>query len=165
MTKYSIEDGKMRRIAHASARVLISSYFLARGTGLIVDPNSMQQFLLLTGVPEYLLWPNAAFEIMAAFAIMIGFQTRTAAALLALFVFWSSFILNYSPGDSYAIGAFWQDLAMIGGLLMLFSHGRGSYALDNILQNRADRKAAMQEDTDDIQTSEIAEEAEVTIQA
>ncbi len=57
---------------------------------------------------------------------MIGFQTLTAAALLALYLFWSSFILNYSHGDPYAIGAFWRDLAMIGGLLMLFSHGPGA---------------------------------------
>ena len=158
MVKNPLEDSKMRRFAHTTARVLIASYFVARGSGLVVDPNSMQQFLSLSGVPDYLLWPNAAFEIMAAVAIMVGFQTRTAAALLALFVFWSSFILNYSPGDPYAIGAFWQDLAMIGGLLLLFSHGRGSYALDNYLQARAQKKNAEEAKEEQDEVAEMISE-------
>jgi putative oxidoreductase len=126
----------MRDLGHASARVLIASYFVARSVGLIVDPASMGQFLAVSNVPDYLLWPNAGFELIAALAIMLGFQTRMAAALLALYLFWSSFILNYVPGDPIAIGAFWRDLAMIGGLLMLCSHGRGRYALDNLFNRK-----------------------------
>lgn len=132
MMGMSIQQRRINAFAHAVARVLIASYFMSRAAGLIIDPASMNQFLAVSDVPDYLRWPNAGFEFLAAFAIMIGFQTRTAAALLALYVFWSSFILNYAPGDAYAIGAFWRDLAMIGGLLMLFSHGRGCLAVDNL---------------------------------
>ena len=140
-----IKQEKMQEFAHATARVLISSYFMAKAIGLIIDPAGMEQFLAVSAVPDYLKWPNAGFELLAALAIMVGFQTRTAAALLALYLFWSSFILNYQPGDPYAIGAFWRDLAMIGGLLMLFSHGRGAYALDNFFQRRIDAKEAREE--------------------
>jgi len=131
----------MQEFAHAIARVLIASYFLAKAIGLIFDPTGMAQFLSVSNVPDYLRWPNAGFEAMAAIAIMIGFQTRMAAALLALYVFWTSFILNYVPGDDYLLGAFWRDLAMIGGLLLLFSHGRGRYAVDNHLERRRQRLA------------------------
>jgi len=130
---------RMQEFAHATARVIIASYFAAKAIGLIFDPTGMEQFLAVSNVPSYLLWPNAGFELLAALAIMIGFQTRTAAALLALYLFWSSFILNYHPGDPYAIGAFWRDLAQIGGLLLLFSHGRGRYALDNLINPASDR--------------------------
>jgi putative oxidoreductase len=126
----------MHEFAHAAARVVIASYFAARALGLVVDPAGMQQFLMATDVPDYLLWPNSAFEFLAALAIMLGFQTRMASALLALYVFWSSFILNYVPGDPVALGVFWRDLALIGGLLLLFSHGRGAWALDNYLERR-----------------------------
>lgn len=135
---------KQQEIAHATARVLIASYFIAKAAGLIIDLSSMEQFLAISEVPDYLRWPNAGFELIAAAAIMIGYQTRMASALLALYLFWSSFILNYSPGDPIAIGAFWRDLAMIGGLLMLCSHGRGRYALDTMLENRR-RKAIQRE--------------------
>lgn len=134
MMGISIQQQRINALAHALARVLIASYFMSRAAGLIIDPASMNQFLAVSDVPDYLRWPNAGFEFLAAFAIMIGFQTRTAAALLALYVFWSSFILNYTPGNAYAIGAFWRDLAMIGGLLLLFSHGRGCLAVDNLFQ-------------------------------
>lgn len=136
-----ISQNHMQEIAHATARILIASYFLAKALGLIFDPTGMAQFLAISDVPDHLRWPNAGFEAMAAIAIMIGFQTRMAAALLALYVFWTSFILNYVPGDDYLLGAFWRDLAMIGGLLLLFSHGRGRYAVDNHLERRRIRLA------------------------
>lgn len=134
MTGASTKQGRMHEFAYATARVLIASYFLAQGLGLIIDPNSMGQFMAISSVPDYLRWPNTGFELLASLAILVGFQTRMAAALLALYLFWSSFILNYIPGNPVAIGAFWRDLAIIGGLLMIFSHGRGCYALDNLLQ-------------------------------
>ena len=143
---------KMHEFAHATARVLIASYFVAKSIGLIIDPTSMGQFLAVSDVPDYLRWPNAGFELIAALAIMVGFQTRTASALLALYLFWSSFILNYAPGDPYAIGAFWRDLAMIGGLLLLFSHGRGRYALDNYLNRNADENTT--EEVADLEEAE-----------
>ncbi len=139
MSGITRKQKKTQEVAHALARVLIASYFMAKAIGLIIDPSSMAQFLSLSNVPDYLRWPNAGFELLAALAIMVGFQTRMAAALLALYLFWSSFILNYTPGDPYAIGAFWRDLAMIGGLLMLFSHGRGRYAVDNLFNRPAKR--------------------------
>jgi putative oxidoreductase len=146
MQGISRKQQKTQELAHATARVIIASYFMAKSLGLIIDPTGMGQFLAISNVPDYLRWPNAGFEFVAAFAIMLGFQTRMAAALLALYLFWSSFILNYTPGDPYLIGAFWRDLAMIGGLLLLFSHGRGAYALDNWLQKRADRRAQAAEE-------------------
>lgn len=142
MPTISRRQQKMHEVAHAVARVILASYFAAKALGLIIDPAGMQQFLIATEVPEYLRWPNAAFEFMAALAIMAGFQTRMASALLALYVFWSSFILNYVPGDPVALGMFWRDLALIGGLLLLFSHGRGRYALDNFLEVRDEEEVA-----------------------
>ncbi len=157
MDKMSRSQRQMHEIAHAVARVLIASYFMARALGLIIDPNGLVEFMAASEVPDYLRWPNAAFECLAAVAIMIGFQTRMAAALLALFVFWSSFILNYAPGDLVALGAFWRDLAMIGGLLLLFSHGRGRYALDNYLTQLEASRAAAAEMMLEGEASQIAE--------
>jgi len=136
MTNKETRQRVSHEMAHAIARVLIASYFLANSLGLISDPNSMTHFLSNSSIPDFLRWPSVAFECLAALAIMIGFQTRQTSVMLALYVFWSSFILNYTPGDPVAIGAFWRDLASIGGLLLLYSHGRGRYALDNYLRRR-----------------------------
>jgi len=144
MTTRTLEGrDRMCEIAHAVARILIASYFLALAGNLVSDPTGMGQFLANAAMPDYMRWPNTGFEFLAALAILVGFQTRTASALLALYVFWSSFILNYRPADPVAMGVFWRDLAMIGGLLMLFSHGRGRYAIDNLfVKSKQDEKTA-----------------------
>jgi putative oxidoreductase len=159
MKGISTKQKNMQELGHVGARVLIASYFVARAGGLIVDPASMGQFLAVSDVPDYLLWPNAGFELIAALAIMLGFQTRMAAALLALYLFWSSFILNYVPGDPISIGAFWRDLAMIGGLLMLCSHGRGRFALDNVFE-RKEIKAVEEEPSDQAVSQTAAQPAQ-----
>lgn len=125
-----------QQAAHTIARVIIASYFLAKSIGLIFDPNSFDIVFASTPIPEYFRWPEMTFQFAAALFILVGFQTRLAAALLAMHVFWSSFIFNYVPGDPVAISAFWKDLALIGGLIMLFSHGRGALALDSWLARR-----------------------------
>jgi len=127
-------------LIHTAARIVIGSFFIGKAVGIVADPNGMGQYLVLGETPGYLVWSNIAFEFVAAFSIIIGLQTRLAAGLLALYLFWSSYILNYSPGNVDAIGAFWSDLAMIGGLLLLISHGRAGYSVDNVLNER-DRAA------------------------
>lgn len=125
-----------QQVAHTVARIIIASYFLAKAIGLIFDPNSFDIVFATTPIPEYFRWPDMMFQFVAATFILIGFQTRLAAALLAMHVFWTSFIFNYVPGDPVAISAFWKDLAMIGGLILLFSHGRGALALDGWFAKR-----------------------------
>lgn len=133
MSAQTISQDRLRDLATAIARVLIASFFIAVASGAVLDPSAIIKTNALAGMPDYLRWPSAGFEILAAVSIMVGFQTRMSVALLALYVFWSSFIFNYIPSNELAIGSFWRDLAMIGGLLMLFAHGTGRYSLDDYL--------------------------------
>lgn len=142
-------------LATAMARILIASYFISVSLGFVLDPNGFIKHEALTTMPNYLRWPNSAFELVAAISILVGFQTRMAVALLALYVFWSSFIFNYVPGNSAAIGAFWRDLAMIGGLLMLFAHGTGRFSLDYYL-NRQQQPDQDEPEPDVVNMADIA---------
>ena len=69
MKDISPKQQQMHKFAHATARVLISPYFMAKAIGQIIDPAGMEQLLAVNNVPSYLLWPNAGFELMAALAI------------------------------------------------------------------------------------------------
>jgi putative oxidoreductase len=106
--------------AHLIGRVLIASFYLAAALGLIVDPNSLAAVFKNSILPDYFRWPDLWIQLAAALAILVGYQTRTAALLLAIHIFWSSFIVNYVNGDFDTISAFWKDLAMIGGLIMVY---------------------------------------------
>ena len=142
-------------LAMAVARVLIASYFIASAMGLIHDMNGMARFEAMAALPAYLSWPNYGFELVAALSILVGFQTRMAVALLAIYVFWSSFIFNYSPGDHMAIGAFWRDLGTIGGLLMIFAQGTGRYSLDYYFAKNTQAEEVV-EDPDVVNMADIA---------
>ncbi len=133
MNFQALTPERLRDLANAAARVLIASFFIAVALGVVVDPNAIIKSDALSGMPNYLRWPSATFEMIAALSILLGFQTRMSVALLALYVFWSSFIFNYIPSNDLAIGSFWRDLAMIGGLLLLFAHGTGRFSIDYYL--------------------------------
>ena len=136
MQAQSGSSDRLRDLANATARVLIASYFIAVALGVIIDPNGILKLEAFSNMPNYVRWPSASFEMLTAISILVGFQTRMSVALLALYVFWSSFIFNYIPSNDLAIGSFWRDLAMIGGLLLLFAHGTGRYSLDDYLLRR-----------------------------
>lgn len=121
------------------ARSLIAFFYLAAGFGLIQAPGtlSMQEGVEL---PVVLSFADMAFQVLAASCILIGFQTRLAAALLALYVFWSSFIFNFHPGQPYAMGLFWKDLVVVGGLLIVLSNGEGRFGLDAWVARRSARE-------------------------
>lgn len=123
--------------SNLGARFLIATYYIASASGLTHNPSAMTGAFAGEALPSYFLWPDIGFQILAASFILLGFQTRLAAALLALHVFWSTFILNFQPGVAEALGLFWKDLVIVGGLLMIISHGDGRFALDTWLRRRA----------------------------
>ena len=142
MQDVSENKSKIQGFIHTTARIAIASFFIGKAAGFVVDPNGMGFFLMQQMVPAYLVWPNVAFEFIAAFSIMVGLQTRLASALLAIYLFWSSFLLNYATGDATSYNMFWQDIALIGGLLLLFANGRGDYALDNYFDRKQEEPEA-----------------------
>jgi len=142
-TQAAAEPTLYLEASNLGARFLIASYYIASATGLTHNPSAMTGAFAGEALPAHFLWPDIGFQILAASFILLGFQTRLAAALLALHVFWSTFILNFQPGVAEALGLFWKDLVIVGGLLMIISHGDGRFALDTWLRRRAaERRSA-----------------------
>jgi putative oxidoreductase len=76
-----------------------------------------------------------ALEILGSLALIIGFQTRIVAAVLAVFTlvasiffhaFWSA-----APDQAFVQQLlFFKNIGVIGGLLVLVSSGAGAWSLD-----------------------------------
>ena len=79
------------------------------------------------GVPGQLLFLVIIVEILGALALIAGFQTKTAALALAIFTLLSA-VIYHMPLLSTD---FLKNLAITGGLLVLYANGAGSYSLDN----------------------------------
>ena len=101
-------------------RILISSYFIAFAIG--VFPGTDVSVLLDQFLPA---WISTFLTHLGVFtlAVMIltGVQRRAAALLLAIMVFWASYMILMSGPTVDVLGNFWRDLALIGALIMTYA--------------------------------------------
>ncbi len=101
-------------------RILIASYFLALGAGVI--PGSDISALFAAVLPD----PHAgllagAIVFALAYMVLVGVWLRPAALLLALVVFWSSYISVSHLGFADQLGGFWRDMALIAALILTYA--------------------------------------------
>ena len=102
-------------------RILILSYFIALATGLIGGAE-ISRLAAPFLAPDLARYVTGGLVLALSLLVLIGMFRRPAALVLALMVFWSSYITLFSNGD---INGFWRDLALIGGLLISAGVGSG----------------------------------------
>ena len=95
-------------------RILILSYFLALAGGLIngAQFSRIAAPFLPASLATYV---TSAVVVVLSAMVLIGYFRRPAALVLALFLFWASYITMLATGD---LTGFWRDLALMAGLLM-----------------------------------------------
>ena len=86
-------------------------------------------------MPELLAWGAIAVELLAGIALLIGFKTRWAALLLALFTLMAAVLFhNYwaMPAEQVMVQTlmFNKNLAIVGGLLVVAALGGGTLGMD-----------------------------------
>ncbi len=123
--------------ASAIGRVGIAALFLWSGYGKLAYMDANVGYMKAYGVPaaELLIWPALVVELVAGTMLLVGWKARWAAAALALFTVPATFIFHAYwgvPADQVLNQQihFMKNLAILGGLLSLISHGSGRYAFD-----------------------------------
>jgi len=112
------------------ARVLASAIFIVAGYGKLgAGYAGTQGYMASVGVPGELLPLVIALELGGGLALLLGFQTRLAAFLLAGFCIISAFIFH-SGADQMQQIMFMKNLAISGGLLAFTMFGAGRMSLD-----------------------------------
>lgn len=112
------------------ARILIGLLFLVAGVGKLGDVAGFTGFLTSGGLPAFLAWPTIALEILGGVALIVGFQTRIFAVLLAGFTLLAALLYHFQPADQMQMTMFLKNLAIAGGLFLLFANGAGAVAVD-----------------------------------
>ena len=122
------------------ARIALAAIFLYSGYGKLMNPAGFSGYLANHGFPGGLTYPLAliagAIETLGGIAILLGFQTRYAALLLAAFTLIAALIGHrfWDIADAAQRGNqlnhFWKNVAMIGGFLALYVAGAGSVSID-----------------------------------
>ncbi|ANT51261.1 DoxX family protein [Mesorhizobium amorphae] len=120
------------------SRLLLAALFVPSGFQALVNISGTTDYFAGLGLPLPMLaaWGTGLFELIAGLLILVGFQTRIAALLLAAFCIAAAFIGHYGQGADDATLAFlhqqmlMKDIAIAGGFLALAIAGAGAWAID-----------------------------------
>ncbi|MER8467639.1 DoxX family protein [Mesorhizobium sp. M1396] len=120
------------------SRLLLAALFVPSGFHALSDIAGTTGYFAGLGLPLPTLaaWGTGLFELVAGLLILVGFQTRIAALLLAAFCIVAGFIGHYGQGGGDAMLAFlhqqmlMKDIATSGGFLALAMAGAGAWSVD-----------------------------------
>lgn len=116
----------------AAGRILIAALFLLSGVGKIAAPAMTQGYIASVGLPAPLLAYLIAIliEVGGGLLLIVGFQTRIVALVLAVFTVAAALAFHNNFADTNQMIHFLKDIAITGGLLQVAAFGPGSVSLD-----------------------------------
>ncbi|MEH6545674.1 MAG: DoxX family protein [Sneathiella sp.] len=112
-------------------RILVAVLFLPAGISKIGNYSGMQQYMESGGIPGIILPLVIILEVGGGLALIVGWQTRIAAFLLAGFCLVSGVLFHFQPEDQIQMILLMKNIAVAGGLLILVGVGAGAYSLDH----------------------------------
>ena len=114
------------------ARVLMSSLFVWDGIVMLRNPGGTAQDFASVHVPapDITVWISILVHLLGGLALLVGFYTRWAAALLVFVCLGTAFSVHLPAGDPDNMIHFYKNLVMTGGFLYVIVFGPGSLSLD-----------------------------------
>ena len=114
------------------ARVLMSSLFVWDGVVQFRNPRGIAQYFasLHVPAPNLAVWISIPVHLLGGLALLAGFYTRWAAALLAFVCLGTAFGVHLPAGDQGNMIHFYKNLAMTGGFLYVIAFGPGGLSFD-----------------------------------
>jgi putative oxidoreductase len=126
----------IKEAAALAGRLLLAAIFLHEAYAKLTAYSAAVAYSEAFGVPGQLLPLAIAAEVGCGLLIVIGYQTRAAALVLAGFCVVTAAVFHTKLGVRNELLHFEKDLAIAGGFLVLFAHGAGAWALDAIMQRK-----------------------------
>ena len=125
-------------IVEVLGRIFISALFLIEAVRKFFNPDMSMMYMSDHGVPEFLFYPSIAFEIIIPLLLIVGYKTRIAASLLAIFVLTVTLIFHshHIITDGMQLTIFLKNLAIIGGLLLIISNKPQICSVDYYLESK-----------------------------
>ena len=114
-------------------RVLLSILFLVEGVGKIFMQEDVVMYMESYGVPGILFIPAIILEILFPLLLIVGYKTKLAASVMALFTFAVTIIFHTDFSEGMQMIIFLKNLAIAGGFLVIFARGAGKYSIDQRL--------------------------------
>ena len=123
-------------IVELIGRILLSALFLIEGIGKISMQEDVVMYMENYGIPGILFVPTVILEILFPLLLIVGYKTKLAAFVMALFTFTVAIIFHTDFSDGIQLVFFLKDLAINGGFLMIFVYGANKISLDHFLKSK-----------------------------
>ena len=117
-------------------RLLLSALFLIEGFGKISNQENVIMYMEDYGVPEILFVPATVLEILFPLLLIVGYKTKWAASVMALFTFTVAIIFHTDFSEGMQMIFFLKDLAIAGGFMIILVYGPGKISLDHYFKSK-----------------------------
>ena len=114
-------------------RIFLSTIFLIEGINKILNYESTIEYMENFSVPEYLAIPAIIVEILFPLLLVVGYQTKISALILAMFTLATALIFHTDFSNQMQLISFLKNFAIAGGFLIIFVRGAGKYSIDQRL--------------------------------
>tara|TARA_B110000438_G_C15588074_1_gene552596 strand:- start:149 stop:535 length:387 start_codon:yes stop_codon:yes gene_type:complete len=120
----------MSHLIDLIGRLLISALFLLSAYNKIFSIDGTMGWMEGFGIPGFLLYPTIALEIILPLFIIIGYQARLSAGLLAVFCLATAFIFHNDFTNQMEIMSFLKNFGLAGGFLFILANGTRDFSID-----------------------------------
>ena len=123
------------QVIEVLGRIFLSTLFLIEGINKIFNYEGTTQYMESFGVPEYLAIPAIIIEILFPLLLIIGYKTKIASLVIAIFTIIVATIFHTNFDDHMQFITFFKDIAIAGGFIIIFVNGPGKFSLDYKLES------------------------------
>ena len=111
-------------------RLLISALFLISAFNKVFNIDGSMSWMESFGVLGFLIFPAIVIEIILPVLVIVGFQARISASILAIFCLTTAFLFHFDFSDQMQLISFLKNIGLAGGFLFIVANGTKDWAVD-----------------------------------
>jgi|TARA_Y100000310_G_scaffold345474_1_gene465382 putative oxidoreductase len=124
------------RIIEIIGRIFLSAVFLIAGVNKIFNYEGTAAYMESFGVPDFLYIPAIILEILFPLLIIIGYQTKISALIMAIFSISLAIIFHTDFSNQMQVMSFLKNFAIAGGFIIIFVNGPSRWSIDYMLKSK-----------------------------
>lgn len=134
---YAVPNANTQNAAALVGRILLAAIFITSGFGKLTGFEGTVGYIASKNLPLPQLGAILAIvvELGGGILLAVGFKARWAGLALAIFTLAAGFLFHdfWNADAAAKMGQqinFWKNVAITGGMLMVFAFGPGAYSVD-----------------------------------
>ena len=128
LTGFSAVGTGMRDVLNLIGRCLIAVLFVGGAVQKVMNPAPVMQMIGAIGLPGWMVWPIAGFDMLAGLGLIFGPRVASWAVVMATYCLFTSWFHWQLRADPWQVTIMVKNWSIAGGLLILAAAGPGRYA-------------------------------------